>query len=95
MWTSMTQMRPDVFTESNDEGVERVKRGRGTYAFLMESTSIEYQTARDCDLMKIGGQLDTKGYGIAMPVGNWNKLIDIFSDIKSKCFIIDSKYFVY
>ena len=38
------------------------------YAFLMESTSLEYITERYCDLTQIGGLLDSKGYGIAMPV---------------------------
>lgn len=32
----------------------------------MESTSIEYLTERECDVTQIGGQLDEKGYGIAM-----------------------------
>ncbi|XP_049799214.1 glutamate receptor ionotropic, kainate 2-like [Schistocerca nitens] len=67
MWIVMKQARPDVFTDDNHEGVERVKKGKGNYAFFMESTSIEYQTALNCDLRKVGGQLDSKGYGIALP----------------------------
>ena len=63
----MEQTKPSVFTESNHEGVERVQRGRGNYAFLMESTSIEYITERHCELTQIGGMLDSKGYGIATP----------------------------
>lgn len=39
----------------------------GNYAFLMESTSIEYVTERNCDLTQVGGMLDTKSYGIATP----------------------------
>lgn len=38
----------------------------GSYAFLMESTSIEYVIERNCELTQIGGMLDSKGYGIAM-----------------------------
>lgn len=38
----------------------------GLFAFLMESTSIEYVVERNCDLTQIGGMLDSKGYGIAM-----------------------------
>lgn len=63
----METQRPTVFTESNQEGVDRVIRGRGNYAFLMESTSIEYVTERNCELTQIGGMLDNKGYGIATP----------------------------
>lgn len=50
--------------ESNQDGVAMVDE---KYAFLMESTSIEYHTVRQCNLKKIGDALDEKGYGIAMP----------------------------
>lgn len=39
----------------------------GSYAFLMESTSIEYVIERNCELTQIGNMLDSKGYGIALP----------------------------
>ncbi|KAG8177768.1 hypothetical protein JTE90_010346 [Oedothorax gibbosus] len=68
MWSTIESARPSVFTQSNSEGVERVLAG--DYAFLMESTSIEYETARDCQLTQIGGLLDSKGYGIATPQGS-------------------------
>ncbi|XP_024216292.1 glutamate receptor ionotropic, kainate 2 isoform X2 [Halyomorpha halys] len=67
MWSFMESARPSVFTDSNSDGVERVIKGKGNYAFLMESTSIEYVIERNCDLTQIGGLLDSKGYGIAMP----------------------------
>ncbi|XP_067000651.2 glutamate receptor ionotropic, kainate 2 [Anabrus simplex] len=67
IWAVMVQTRPEVFTKGNAEGVDRVKKEKGDYAFFMESTSIEYQMERDCDLVKVGGELDSKGYGIAMP----------------------------
>lgn len=63
----MESQRPSVFTVSNTEGMERVVKGKGNYAFLMESTSIEYVIERNCELTQIGGMLDSKGYGIAMP----------------------------
>ncbi|XP_043065157.1 uncharacterized protein LOC108093341 [Drosophila ficusphila] len=56
---------PQYLTNDNQEGVRRVKT-EGNYAFLMESTSIEYNTKRECNLKKIGDALDEKGYGIAM-----------------------------
>ena len=68
MWAAMESARPSVFTTSNAEGVERVLKGKRSYAFLMESTSIEYQVERNCELQQIGDLLDSKGYGIAMPV---------------------------
>ncbi|XP_058444434.1 glutamate receptor ionotropic, kainate 2 [Malaya genurostris] len=70
MWAAMESARPSVFTKSNDEGRDRVMKGRGLYAFLMESTSLEYITERYCELTRIGGLLDSKGYGIAMPVNS-------------------------
>ncbi|KAH7947925.1 hypothetical protein HPB52_016889 [Rhipicephalus sanguineus] len=50
------------------EGIGRVERGG--YAFIMESTSIEYVVRRRCQLKQIGGLLDSKGYGIATPPGS-------------------------
>lgn len=37
----------------------------GNYAFLMESSSIEYAIERNCELTQIGGLLNSRGYGIA------------------------------
>lgn len=65
MWSFMESTRPSVFVETSAKGVERVKKG--DYAFLMESTSIEYLLERECDLYQVGGLLDSKGYGIATP----------------------------
>ena len=59
---------PDVFVKSNQEGIDRVKSG--LYAFLMESTSIEYTIQQECNLTQIGGLLDNKGYGIGLPEGS-------------------------
>ncbi|XP_050309100.1 glutamate receptor ionotropic, kainate 2 isoform X3 [Anthonomus grandis grandis] len=67
MWAFMESQRPSVFTSSNQEGVEQVVKGKGSYAFLMESTTIEYIIERNCELTQVGGMLDSKGYGIAMP----------------------------
>lgn len=61
MWSAMEAQRPSPFTTSNNEGVERVLKANGLYAFLMESTSIEYTIERKCDLTQIGGMLDSKG----------------------------------
>ena len=74
MWSFMESARPSVFTKSNREGVDRVLKG--DYAFLMESTSIEYEAQRNCELTQIGGLLDSKGYGFATPQGMLNKITD-------------------
>nr|XP_037280400.1 glutamate receptor ionotropic, kainate 3-like [Rhipicephalus microplus] len=65
MWAVMEAAQPSVFAETNEKGVERVLRGG--YAYLMESTTIEYMVQKNCQLMQIGGLLDSKGYGIATP----------------------------
>ncbi|XP_034944392.1 glutamate receptor ionotropic, kainate 2-like isoform X2 [Chelonus insularis] len=67
MWQTMMDAKPSVFTKTNVEGLDRVAKGKRTYAFLMESTSIEYAVERNCNLMPVGGLLDNKGYGIAVP----------------------------
>lgn len=33
----------------------------------MESTTIEYEMERNCEIEKVGGLIDNKGYGIALP----------------------------
>lgn len=100
-----------LYTQSNNEGVQRVINADGNYAFLMESNSIQYQIGkalfrdsrkqvesnlvhliahsgdnterlywrsfiffvfyleRHCDLIQVGGLLDSKGYGIAFTPG--------------------------
>ncbi|XP_041980059.1 glutamate receptor ionotropic, kainate 2-like [Aricia agestis] len=61
---------PAALVDSNDEGERRVANGEGKYAFFMESTSIDYKLKRDCRLKKVGGELDSKDYGIAMPANS-------------------------
>lgn len=59
----------DVLTKDNDEGLKKVLQEN--YAFLMESSSIEYIIQRECNVTKVGGLLDQKGYGIAMRKGKY------------------------
>ncbi|KAJ9591183.1 hypothetical protein L9F63_002254, partial [Diploptera punctata] len=70
MYTVMSQTRPSVFMKDNDEGVDRVRKEKGKYAFFMESITIEYHVERKCDLMQVGGLLDSKGYGIGLPLNS-------------------------
>lgn len=68
MWNYMNSKQPSVFVKSTEEGIARVVNSK--YAFLMESTMNEYHRGLNCNLTQIGGLLDTKGYGIGMPLGN-------------------------
>lgn len=60
MWNQMTY-DPKVFVGSVEEGIEKVKKE--DFAFFLESTTNEYTRERDCELIQIGGLLDTKAYG--------------------------------
>jgi hypothetical protein len=69
MWAYMQSASPSVFVKSNQEGIERVRKGN--YAYLMESTTNKYTNMRKpCDTMQVGPNLDSKGYGIATPIGS-------------------------
>ncbi|CAG5107935.1 Similar to Grik2: Glutamate receptor ionotropic, partial [Cotesia congregata] len=76
MWRFMEAKRSSLFVSSYEEGIKRVLEGN--YAFLMESTMLDYAVQRDCNLTQIGGLLDSKGYGIATPKGSpWRDKISL------------------
>ncbi|CAF0837193.1 unnamed protein product [Adineta ricciae] len=83
MWKQM-KSNPDVFVRKNKFGVDRVKAE--SYAFLMESTTIEYIVQRECNLTQIGGLLDNKGYGIGLPEGSpyRERFSEIILDLQEK-----------
>ena len=66
MWSYMDQTS-GIWSSSNQEGVERVLKEDGQYAFMMESTVVDYVVERQCELTQVGGLLDNKGYGIGLP----------------------------
>uniref|UniRef100_A0A8D0CC94 Glutamate receptor n=2 Tax=Salvator merianae TaxID=96440 RepID=A0A8D0CC94_SALMN len=68
MWAFMNSRRQSVLVKSNEEGIQRVLTS--DYAFLMESTTIEFVTQRNCNLTQIGGLIDSKGYGVGTPMGS-------------------------
>uniref|UniRef100_A0A8C6LZT8 Glutamate receptor n=1 Tax=Nothobranchius furzeri TaxID=105023 RepID=A0A8C6LZT8_NOTFU len=71
MWQYMKSAEPSVFVKKTSEGVQRVRKSKGKYAYLLESTMNEYiEQRKPCDTMKVGGNLDSKGYGIATPKGS-------------------------
>nr|XP_020656261.1 glutamate receptor ionotropic, kainate 3 [Pogona vitticeps] len=67
MWAFMSS-KPSVLVKNNEEGIQRALTS--DYALLMESTTIEYITQRNCNLTQVGGLIDTKGYGIGTPMGS-------------------------
>ncbi|CAL8107231.1 unnamed protein product [Orchesella dallaii] len=79
MWRFMESRKPPVFVSTYDEGIKRVIEGNyGNYAFLMESTSLDYAVKQNCNLTQIGGLLDSKGFGIATPIGSpWRDKISL------------------
>nr|QGW50658.1 ionotropic receptor 16 [Propsilocerus akamusi] len=70
MWDFMNS-RKHVFVHSYDEGIRRVRTSKGKYALLIESPKNEYINEREpCDTMKVGRNLDAKGFGVATPLGS-------------------------
>ena len=73
------------------QGVEKVQQEQGGFAFMMESAGIQYIVERNCELaqvpaspplpasglwrLQVGGNLDTKGYGIATRPGSGFKTL--------------------
>ena len=60
MWEFMSNHRSEVMVGSNTEGIAKVVNDNGKYAYMMESSSIQYIIERNCKVTQIGGNLDTK-----------------------------------
>ncbi|GLV33707.1 Glutamate receptor IB [Carabus blaptoides fortunei] len=70
MWEFMNS-RKHVFVRTYDEGIRRVRMSKGKYALLIESPKNDYINEREpCDTMKVGRNLDAKGFGVATPLGS-------------------------
>jgi hypothetical protein len=66
MWIAMTSSYTNVFMPTTEEGVAMVRNSKGKYAFLLESTMNDYHNQKKpCNTMKVGENLDSKGYGVA------------------------------
>ncbi|XP_063889783.1 glutamate receptor ionotropic, kainate 2-like isoform X1 [Scylla paramamosain] len=70
MFAFMESQRPTVYTNSYEEGVRRVQASGGQYAYMLETSTIEYITDRHCDLRQVGGLIDSKSYGFALSPGS-------------------------
>uniref|UniRef100_A0A3P9ACM9 Glutamate receptor n=1 Tax=Esox lucius TaxID=8010 RepID=A0A3P9ACM9_ESOLU len=68
MWAFMSSKQSTSLVKSIEDGIQRVLKS--DYALLMESTTIDYITRRNCNLTQVGGIIDSKGYGIGTPMGS-------------------------
>ncbi|XP_071324871.1 glutamate receptor ionotropic, kainate 3 isoform X3 [Trachinotus anak] len=68
MWAFMSSRPSTSLVKSIEDGIQRVLKS--DYALIMESTTIDYITKRNCNLTQVGGLIDSKGYGIGTPLGS-------------------------
>lgn len=65
VWKNMLRYGSSVFTATNEEGIERVRRDK--FAFVLPDTIGEYISMRQpCDFVTVGSFLLKKGYGLAL-----------------------------
>lgn len=77
----MKSAEPSVFVKTTPDGVARVRKSKGKFAFLLESTMNEYiEQRKPCDTMKVGGNLDSKGYGVATPKGSALRWVESYNN---------------
>lgn len=67
MWAFMSSKPSTSLVKSIEDGIQRVLKS--DYALIMESSTIDYITRRNCNLTQVGGLIDSKGYGIGTPIG--------------------------
>ncbi|KAL3314275.1 Glutamate receptor ionotropic, kainate 1, partial [Cichlidogyrus casuarinus] len=63
-----TMQKEDSYATTVAEGISRVEDGN--FAFILESSLLEYYNYRKCNLKQIGGMLDTKYYSIGLKTGS-------------------------
>lgn len=66
---SFMSTTPEALVNTTEEGMKRVLDG--SYAFLWDSAVNDYYIKRSCDLMQIGGLLDSSSYGFATQQGKY------------------------
>lgn len=70
MWEYMNA-HPNAFVDNYTAGIQRVRNSKGKYALLVESPKNDYTNVRKpCNTMKVGDNLDMKGFGIATPINS-------------------------
>lgn len=67
MWKYMEANADRVIVNTDQEGVAKVRNSKHDYAYLLESPRNKFASQKKpCNTMKVGENLDTKGYGIAI-----------------------------
>lgn len=78
MYEKMTEWdnnNEGIYVTSTQQGFDKVEKG--DYAFIGESTSLEYAMKENCDLVIVGEQLNQYDYGIAVPKSSsWKYFLD-------------------
>ncbi|XP_071087549.1 glutamate receptor 2-like isoform X1 [Haliotis cracherodii] len=70
MYETMEANKNEVMLSDVELGVAKVRKSKGKYAFMLESSMNDYHSQQEpCDTMKVGDNLDNKGYGIATRIG--------------------------
>lgn len=65
VWRNMLRFGNSVFTGTNEEGIDRVRRDK--FAFILPDTIGEYIALRQpCDFLTVGTFLMKTGYGLAL-----------------------------
>ena len=67
IWQQMNTDVPVPYVDTTEEGVERVRRSNGNYAFIGESGELSYRASqKPCDLLVAGGILSRTSYALAV-----------------------------
>jgi len=69
IWAKM-QEDPENMVISNDDGVDKVLANRGGYVYIMESARIDYEVARNCQLIQVDKMFWPHGFGLAVAPGS-------------------------
>ncbi|XP_072038078.1 glutamate receptor 2-like [Amphiura filiformis] len=71
IWQHMNTDKPVPYVNSVAEGVDRVRKGNGNYAFIGESGELSYRASqKPCDLLVAGGILSRTSYALAVQKGS-------------------------
>ena len=103
MWNFMSTSTPSVIVKTVEEGVERVRNSKGKYAFLIESNMNNYYNNRKpCDTVRVGGDLNLEGFGVAIPHASdlkwvpWTCFLFLFINLvlssSSDVYLVNYKY---
>lgn len=69
IWRKMRKFKPSVFTNTNEEGIDRARKG--DYVFIIPSTIGDYIIKRaPCDLITVDRFLMRRSYGLAVQKGS-------------------------